>query len=112
EDVQHVERHGRHREKVDRDRAGEVGRQERPPRWRWRTSWRSKPLRHVLRNGVLADVVTKLRQLGGDAPTAPRRVLPGHALDQLDDLRRKARAAARPRLVRPEPGESATMPGD
>ena len=110
EHVQHLERHGRHGEEVDRDGAGEMGPQERSPCRRWRPPWGAGPFRHVLGDRVLADVVTELRELSGDASTAPRRVLTRHALDQLDDLRRKWRPTASPRLVRPEPGESTTMP--
>jgi hypothetical protein len=110
--VKHVERHGRHREEVDCDGAGEMRSKERPPCRRRRPTGSAGPLRHVLGDRVLADVVTELGEFSGDAPTAPRRVLPGHELNQLDNLGRDRRPATRARLVRPEPRESATMPRD
>jgi hypothetical protein len=73
--------------------------QEPPPGRRRRPRGSAGPLRHVLGDRVLADVVAELGELPGDAPTAPRRVVPGHALDQLDDLCRERRTAARPRLT-------------
>ena len=85
-------------EEVDRDSAGEMRPQERPPCRRRRPTGSARPLRHVLGHRVLADVVAELGQFSGDAPTAPRRVLPGHALDQLDHLCRERRTAARPSL--------------
>src|SRR5260370_39157532 len=54
------------------------------------------------RDRVLADVVTELSELRGDAATTPDRVLPRNALDQFDDLGRGRRTTSRPRLVRPD----------
>jgi hypothetical protein len=40
--------------------------QERAPRRRWRLTWASQPLGHILRDRVLGDVVTKLGELTGN----------------------------------------------
>jgi hypothetical protein len=72
--VQHLESHGRRREEVDRDGAGEMRPQERSPCCRWRSTCCAGPLRHVFGDCVLADVVAELRELSNDAASAPRRV--------------------------------------
>jgi hypothetical protein len=66
EHVQNAERHGRHREEVDRNRADGVGANERPPRLRRRPQRAPRRTRHVPRDRVFAHVVTELREFVRD----------------------------------------------
>src|SRR5208282_2492008 len=68
--------------------------------------------RHVLGYRVLVDAMAEFRQLTGDPPSTPERVLTRHPLDETHPLRRERGATHPPRPPRPEPGETAPMPSN
>ena len=111
EDVERAERDGRHRQKVDRERSGEIRAHEGGPRHRRRRPQSSRRLRHVLR-----DVSLQTWWPSFASSSAMRRRLHvglSRAMhEQLDHLGRQRWTYAAPRSVRPEPRESATVLGD
>lgn len=110
--VEDLKRHRRHGKEVEHDRAPEMVAHERAPRLRWRPTRSVGRLRHELGHGVLVHAVAELRELLGDTPAAPPRVVVRHAHDERDDLGLGRRASATLRLPRPKPCEPASMPRD
>jgi hypothetical protein len=86
EHVEQPERDRRYDQKVEGDRARAVRSHEGAPGRRWGQARSTRRLRHVLRHGVLVDVVAQFCQLARDAPATPERVLARHAFDQRDEL--------------------------
>jgi len=68
--------------------------------------------RSAVANRVLVDGVTELRQLAGDSPPAPKRILARHLLDEAHQLRRQGRPTHGARPPRPPPSEAPPMPCD
>jgi hypothetical protein len=69
---------------------------------------------HVLGDREFGDAVAEQDQFSPDAPAAPRRILPGHPVDQVAYLGVKLRAAdrVRPRLPSPVEPEALAVPGE
>jgi len=73
---------------------------------------RSPPPRHVLGHTRLSDINAELEQFAVDPSCSPQRVGKAHVADQLTDLQRHFRPAARSRLPAPVRSEPHTMPQD
>ena len=111
EDVEHAERGGGDREKVDRGDDLAVAGEKGAPSLPFVGIGRAPG--HGARDGAFGDLKAELLDLAVDARCTPRRMLGGHPANEGSDLRRRARSSsAAPRLPAPVPPEPLAMPAD
>jgi hypothetical protein len=110
EDIENMERDGRDREEVNRNKFFAVIFEKRAPglrRWLWIPD-------HVLGDGRLRELDSEFEDFSMNPRSSPKRIGFAHAADQLADVLGNRRSPGSPVPAFPGPKESETfaMPGD